>query len=86
MNTDRDPRVDLGADMFSSVAELFIMNMEAAGYTEGDDQAVIYAGFISTVAGYMCQMIGHERTQSILESVKQAAAKSVRSTLKAVKV
>jgi hypothetical protein len=86
MNTDCDPRVDFGASLFSDVAEIFVMNMQAAGYADRDDQAVIYAGFITSVAGQMCAMIGPENTQSILESVKQAAARSVRSTLKVVKI
>lgn len=86
MNTEGDPRVDLGADMFSDVAELFVINMETHGFTEKDDQAVVYAGFLSTVAGQMCTIIGPAKTQMILESVKQTAARSVRFTLKAVKV
>ncbi|MDO9345083.1 MAG: hypothetical protein Q7T99_16525 [Pseudomonas sp.] len=86
MSTTGDICVDLGSSLFMDLAEVFIMTMESHGITGRDEQTLVYAGFLSTVSGQMCAVIGPENTQAVLESVKQAASKTMRSTLKAVKV
>lgn len=79
-----DQCVDLGSDMWISLAETFKAAMQIDGITETEDQALVYAGFISTMAGFMLAELGPEATRMILDQAKDGCAKYMRSQLTVV--
>lgn len=79
-----DQCIDLGSDTWLLLADTFKAAMEADGITDTADQALVYAGFISTMAGFMLAELGPEVTRQILDQAKDNCAKCMRSQLTVV--
>ncbi len=79
-----DHCIDLGANMWLSIADYFNQAMEADGITDIAEQALVYAGFISAMSGGMLAVLGPEVARQILDQAKEGCAKCSRSQLMVV--
>lgn len=70
--------IDLGAEMWLSLAGTFNLAMEADGATDVVDKALVFAGFISSMSGSMLAVVGPEVAQQILEQAKKSCAGCMR--------
>lgn len=84
MSVTNDKCIDLGSDMWLSLADTFKAAMAIDGITDIADQALVYAGFISTMSGQMLAELGPEATRMILDQAKDGCAKCVRSQFSVV--
>lgn len=79
-----DHCVDLGANMWLSIADFFNQAMEADGITDIAEQALVYAGFISAMSGGMLAVLGPEVARQILDQAKEGCSKCSRAQLTVV--
>lgn len=79
-----DQCIDLGANMWLSIADFFNQAMETDGITDLAEQALVYAGFISAMSGGMLGALGPEVARQILDQAKEGCAKCMRSQLTVV--
>lgn len=77
--------IDLGADMWITLAGTFNLAMEVDGITEVADKALVFAGFISAMSGSMLGVVGPEVAQKVLDQAKENCAKCMRDQLRVVK-
>lgn len=71
--------IDLGANMWLSLADTFGLAMQADGITDISDQTLVFAGFINTMAGTMLATLGPDVVRAILDQAKDNCSRSVRS-------
>ena len=79
-----DNCIDLGSDIWMLLADTFTAAMEADGITDIADQALVFAGFVSTLSGHMLAVLGPEVARQILDQAKDGCAKCMRSQLTVV--
>lgn len=79
-----DQHIDIGAEMWLSIATEFTLAMEVEGITDIADKALVFAGFINTLAGHMLGTLGPEVSRQILDQAKDNCAKCVRSQMRVV--
>lgn len=77
--------IDLGADMWITLAGTFNLTMEADGAIDVPDKALVFAGFISAMSGSMFGVVGPEVVQKVLDQAKENCAKCMRDQLRVVK-
>ena len=77
--------IDLGADMWITLADVFNLAMEVDGITEMADKALVFAGFISAMSGSMLADLSPEVVQKVLDQAKENCAKCMRDQLRVVK-
>lgn len=71
--------IDLGANMWLSLAGTFKASMEADGITDISDHTLVFAGFINAMAGTMLATLGPDVVRAILDQAKDNCSRSVRS-------
>ena len=79
-----DNCIDIGADMWLSIAEHFNTAMQVDGITDLAEQALVYAGFISAMSGGMLAVLGPEVARQILDQAKEGCSKCSRAQLTVV--
>lgn len=79
MTTTDEQCVDLGANMWMSLADTFGLAMLADGITDISDQTLVFAGFINTMAGTMLATLGPDVVRAILDQAKDNCSRTMRS-------
>jgi hypothetical protein len=71
--------VDLGANMWLTLADTFHTAMEADGITDIADQTLVFAGFVNCMAGGMLTTLGADVVQAIFDQAKDNCARHMRA-------
>jgi hypothetical protein len=79
MTASDEQCIDLGVNMWLSLADTFGLAMQADGITDIPDQTLVFAGFINTMAGTMLATLGPDVVRAILDQAKDNCSRSVRS-------
>lgn len=71
--------VELGANMWLFLADGFHATMAADDITDIPDKTLVFAGFVSAMAGSMLTTLGPDVVQAILDQAKDNCARHMRS-------
>jgi hypothetical protein len=71
--------VDLGANMWLTLADPFHAAMKADGITDTADQTLVFAGFINSMAGTMLADLGSEVTRAVMDQAMDNCVTHARS-------
>ena len=78
MSISDEQCVDLGANMWLTLADTFHAAMKADGITDIGGQTLVFAGFINSMAGGMLTTLGADVVQAIFDQAKDNCARHMR--------
>lgn len=79
-----DARVDLGHELFMEFRESLIEGVEASEFSSKDDIWVVYASFLSSLAGQMVVKVDVVHAQMAFDLAKKATTGAARLSLRSV--